>query len=380
MTQTAPKRRAEVTAREIRRQRLMRLGLRLVLWVVAPTLLASVYYGLIASQQYESVALVAVHSTRGAASIEPLAAILPSASSSRDGLVAREYVLSRSMLNELAEENGFVAHYQSPGADFLSRLDDDASNEDLYEYYLSKVDASHDAQSGTLTLRVRAFTAEDARAFAGSIIASAENMVNKLSDRERRDRTRLAEQEVARAEARLAEAQKQLLEVQGEGRDLDPTRSAEAVIAVRAQLDGELARLKAELDAARAVMHENAPKVVELRQKVAALRRQITRQGERLVTGDGEDMTKTIAKFEPAVWEKELAQQVLAAARQSLELARVEASRQQRYLVTIAEPSLPDVATHPRRLWRVATVAATALALMIIFTLLGAAVREHAKL
>jgi len=45
----------------------------------------------------------------------------------------------------------------------------------------------------------------------------------------------------------------------------------------------------------------------------------------------------------------------------------------------VAEPSLPDKPSHPRRLWSIATVFLAALALSGIIKLLMAATREHAK-
>jgi capsular polysaccharide transport system permease protein len=62
-----------------------------------------------------------------------------------------------------------------------------------------------------------------------------------------------------------------------------------------------------------------------------------------------------------------------------LERAREEAARTSAYLVVISEPSLPDAPAHPKRLWSIATVFVTALALVAIFSLLGSAVREHAQ-
>ncbi|MCB1234312.1 MAG: hypothetical protein KDM91_04500, partial [Verrucomicrobiae bacterium] len=50
-------------------------------------------------------------------------------------------------------------------------------------------------------------------------------------------------------------------------------------------------------------------------------------------------------------YEKEFAQRAYESALASLELARVDADRQHRYLVTIAQPSSPDSATYPV-VWR----------------------------
>jgi capsular polysaccharide transport system permease protein len=372
--------RTPTSSRDLRRVRARRLLARVVLWVVAPTLLAIGYYGCWASAQYESVAVVTVQSNEtSAANLDALSAILPPSGSGRDVLLVREYILSRAMLDVLVSEHDLAGHYQRSGADWWSRLSHDASSEDVYDYYLDKVKVSHDSNSRTLTLRVRAFSAASAEQFANAIIKSSENVVNALSERARADRMKLAEAEVAKAQERLGRAREALLHLQAEGADIDPSQTASAVLTIRTQLETELAKTRAELDALAAVMHRDAPKVLELRQKARSLERQIEAQNRKLAADDEGGLNESIFRFEPALLEKELAQRTFEAALQSLELARVDAAGQHRYLVTIAAPSHPNAPTHPRRGWGVLTVFVTALALMIVVSLLGAAVREHAK-
>jgi capsular polysaccharide transport system permease protein len=373
--------RTPTSSRDLRRARARRLLARFALWVGIPTLLGIGYYGCWASSQYESVAVVTVQSSEGSVTgLDALSAILPPSGSGHDVLLVREYILSRAMLAVLVGEHGLADHYQRSGADWWSRLAHDASSEDIYDYYLDKVKVSHDSSARTLTLRVRAFSAETAEQFANAIITSSEEVVNALSERARADRMKLAEAEVAKSEARMARARETLLRMQAEGSEFDPTQTASAVLAIRTQLEAELAKARAELDALVAVMHRDTPKVIEQRQRVRSLERQVAAQNRKLAPGDEGGLNESIFQFEPALIEKELAQRTFEAALQSLELARIEAAGQHRYLVTIAPPSRPDAPTHPRRGWAVAAVFVTALALMGVFSLLGAAVREHAKL
>jgi len=366
------------SARDIRRERARRVVIRLAIWVGLPTLIATVYYGFWAAPQYESVAVFSIQSERGAASLEGLAAILPATGSTRDAMIVREYINSRDMLDILIRDHEFVQHYENSG-DWVSRLAGDASSEEIYDYYLDRVDVTHSSQSGSLTLRVRAYSADRAQEFARAITDAAEHMVNEISDRARDDRIKVAEQEVVAVQERLQKARETLLRLQGEGADINPTQSAEALLTVRGELEADLARAQADLDALQAVMRSDAPKVKELRARVRSLRAQIEAQNKRLVASDGGSINESIARFEPAMIEKEFAEQAYAASLKSLELARVDSMRQKRYLVMISQPSRPSAATHPRRLWSIATVFAISFGLMIVLTMLGAAIREHAK-
>jgi capsular polysaccharide transport system permease protein len=292
---------AIATSRELRRRRARALGIGFAVWVALPTAIAAVYYGLIATPQYESIAILTVESSESAApTAERPESFLPHQASSRDVQLAREYIRSRAMLEVLARDHGVVEHYQDPAADRWSRLAAGASREEVYDYFQEKVQVSGDSSAGTLTLRVRAFSSAKATEIGKAVIATAEAMMNEVSGRAQRDQLERGAIEAKEAQARLA-------------------RALAAVAAA-------------------------GPKV---------------------------DEALTV--------EKDLARHSLEAALANLEASRVQSARQRRYLIAIAEPSVADQATYPRRLWNVLTVFITAVALAGVLSLLIAAIREHAK-
>lgn len=372
-----------IRARAMRRTRARRLLLRLVLCVGLPTLVAAFYYGLWASNQYRSVSVFTVETADGqvATGFETLLGALPTSGATRDILVVRDYILSRDMLAHLSAEHGWLEHFRDPARDAWSRLSASATSEDIYEDYLDRVRVVHDTQSNTLTLQVRAYSAEKAQELARAILVASERMVNDLSNRVRTDQIRFAEEQVEKAEGRYAKARDAVLALQSQGAEINPLESATATMGIRAELEAELAKARAELDTARAVMRPDAPKVQELQARVRSLSRQVEAQRHRLVDSDDQNgLNEQISRFEPFMLEKEFAQRALQSATASLELARVEAARQHRYLVTVAAPSMPDHATHPRRFWGVLTVFVLSLLVTAIGGVVVASIREHAKL
>lgn len=368
------------TVRELRKLRARRLARRLGLGVVLPTLLASLYYGVLVTPQYESISSFTVQAADGpsAPQLELIFASVPG-NAGRDAQLVQEHVLSRDMLHYLVEEHGFVEHYAASDVDFVSRLDGSAGSEELHDYYLEHVQVDYDNASGLLKLRVLAFDAESARRFSQAILDKSEAMVNALSARARDDRTALAQEELERAEVRLGEARAALTEAQSAGEELDPVQSAAAIYEVRGQLEAQLASARAELSALRATAPTASPDVVAQQRRVSALQRQLGEQNERLAGESGASLRAAISHFEPLMVEKEFAERAYASALTSLEMARVDAARQHRYLVTLAGPSEPSDATHPDVLWSILTFLVLCLAVLGIGTLLVASVREHAN-
>lgn len=368
------------TARDLRKRRQRRTVLRLGVGVVLPTLLAAVYYGLIAAPEFESISAFTVRSADGGGGmgLEFFIASVPGSSAGADAMLAQEYILSRDMLAKLESDNDFVAHYRDHG-DFASRLGSDADAEERFEYYSEHVSVEHDSTSGVITLAVRAYSAAKAAELNEAMLRAAEALVNELNERSRRDRIDLAQRQLAAEETRLVAARAALVAFQAEHDEINPLESAAAVLTVRSQLEGELASARAELIALRRTLQPNAPEVLSLRGRITALQAQVDSQTARLSNGET-GFAATIAAFEPLMVEKEFAQQAYQSALAALEMARVEADRQNRYVVSVARPSVPDAPTHPDEVRGVLTVTVICFMLLGVGSLLLASVREHANL
>jgi capsular polysaccharide transport system permease protein len=338
------------------------------------------YYGLVAAPEFESTSAFTVRSADGGGGvgIELFIASVPGSSAGRDAMLVQEFVLSRDMLERLEADHGFVEHYRDHG-DFLSRLASDAAFEERFDYYRDHVSVEHDSQSGVITLQVRAYSAEKAAELNRAMVAAGEHMVNDLNDRSRSDRIALAGRELSHAEARLTAARAALVAFQAEHDEINPLESAAALLAVRSEIEAELASARAELSATRRTLQPNAPEVLALRGRVAALQSQVDATTARLSNGET-GFAATIAAFEPLMVEKEFAQRAYQSTLTALEMARVEADRQHRYVVTVASPSVPDAPTHPNGLRGVLSVAAVSFMLLGVGSLLLASVREHANL
>jgi capsular polysaccharide transport system permease protein len=371
-------------AQALRRQRSRRLAKRLTLYVLLPTAVAATYYAGVASRQYESYATFTVQSSelRPTLGMDGLLAGLASGGAvAHDALAVRDYVLSRDMLARLEQEHHFIAHYKDRQQDLLSRLRGDASFEEAYEYFGHKVTADYDPVSGSITLRVRAFSPDAAAKLSAAILSYSEEMVNKLSERERRDRTAYAESEVKKAEERLTKARQAVVALQQKHSDINPLQTATAAMTIRTALEAEMAKARAEMMQLKSFMKEDSPQVLAAAEKVKSLSAQVAGESRRLVdpTKPG-GINASLADFDAGMVEKEFAQKAYESSMATLEMARADADRQHRYVAVIASPSKPDESTYPHRLRSIAAALVVSFLIWGTVSLMGAAVREHARL
>ena len=352
----------------------------LLLVVGLPTLLAAIYFGFIASDIYISETRYAIRSSERAPAVDFLTSVLsPSgvAASSEDTLIVRDYILSRDMLNQLQARLDLKQHYSSEDADWLARLKPNATEEDFLEYYRNRVEVLIDSVSNITLLRVRAFDPELARSIAQEIVERSEVLINKWSERITEDTLRFARNEVDTTEGIVREASTALTKFRNEFRSIDPSQETSAVLGIITGLEAQLADAKAQLIETTTYMRSDSQQAKQLRNKVAALERQIDNDRNRLAGQSGTELTRLIDGYEPLLLEQNLAAQRYASALTSLEVARAEAQRKQRYLIPFVTPELPDEPLEPERLWNIFTVFIGALLLYAIGALVWAAITDH---
>ena len=173
-------------------------------FVLAPSLGCVTYLAFIASDQYMAEARFAVRAAQFKSTDSKTGSIQLSSSglpvlAGQDAYVVASYIRSPAIFADLPGSLDLRAIYSRPEADFWAHLDPKASLEQLSDYWRSTVSAYVDGPSGVVTVKVRAFRPEDAEALAKAIVSASEALVNRLSERARRDAMGHAEEGVRRA-------------------------------------------------------------------------------------------------------------------------------------------------------------------------------------
>jgi capsular polysaccharide transport system permease protein len=351
--------------------------------VLLPTVLAGIYYGLIASDTYVSESRFVVRSPQRP-QLSGLGAILGGggfARSQDDTYSVHDFILSRDALRELNEKLNVEKMYSSEAIDPFDRftsLDWDLSFESFYKYYRRRVAIEYDSVSAISVLTVRAYSAEDARNVNALLLSMGERLVNQLNDRSRSDLINVAQKEVKAAEDRAKDASLALSGFRTKQSVFDPDRQAAMQLQGVARVEDELLATEAQLAQLRQVSPTN-PQIATLTSHAELLRRAIAEQNAKVAGGRSGSFTAQSSGYDRLQLEKTFAERQLATALAALETARDEAQRQQLYLETIVQPNLPDSAIEPRRIRTVAMVFLLGLIVWGVLSLVVSSVREHTE-
>ena len=356
----------------------------LLIIVAVPAAIAAAYYFLIATDQYVAefrFALRSAEPERHDPALFLQESIAPSVIGV-DSYALVQYLASRAIIDDLSATLDLRQIFSRSEADWPARLDLPVSIEELVRYWKRQVDAFFDATNGTIVVRARAFTPQDALKLAEGILASSERLVNDLSARARRDALRNAEDEVGRAEKRLKSALTRLREYRDKEGIIDPRKTADATIALAGRVRDELVRADTELSTLKHYMRDDAPsiKILEARvQSLEAQRRAVESEVTDTEKTRSEALSRVMGSYEQLESERTFSENTYQHALQALDHSRINADRQQVYLATFVQPTLPEEALYPRRLQSFLVVSGVAFAVWIISGFIVQSVRDHLR-
>ena len=357
-------------------------------FVALPALAATLYFALWASDEYvaesrfavHSVANVAVSSSEGAKKATTSGSVTGGFSAaSGDAYLVADYVRSRACVEEVGKSLDLKAIFRRPEADFVSRLQADASPEAMQRYWERMVTSYVDPPSGIVTVTVAAFRREDALAVSQAILAAAEKMANELSARARADIIRLADAEVASAEARVAASLSEMRDFREKAGFIDPKLQAQTLTQTLETLIAQRIKLQTDLEVSVKAMSPQAPTLTTLKSRLDELDTQIAAEKAKLTSRsqDPAALANLLPAYEALLVRNTFAEKLYGLAADGLERARLRAEAQTIYLDVFVPPATPQEATYPLRIASPILIALSALVLWGIGALTAALIEDH---
>lgn len=355
--------------------------------VVVPLIVAIAYFSVLSMDRYVSRSTLVVRSLGGqggssaaAQQMQGLSMLLGAgnASSLEETLYVREYVSSQDMLDTLQAKLNWSKHYAGHWPDFWYYLPEDATREELLKFYQRMVTTTFDETNGLLTVQVQAFNKEFAKKTLDMIIAESERFVNELSHRLARDQVDFAQGELERARLNYEEKRKAMLDFQAVHNLLDAEQSATSRNEVIATLQSNLITAYATLRSMRETLNKESPQIQQQLRTIRALEQQIAVEEKKLVATSSSGQLNAIAsKYRALEVDAGIAEDNYKSTVNSLETARIEATKKMRSLSIIVSPNMPDEPLYPRRGYGLVTVLIILLLVYGIVRFAIATIRDH---
>jgi len=353
---------------------------RIIGAAVVASLLAAVYWMLIASDRYVSEAHVIIQRTdlAGGQAMD-FSSLLGGGNGSRaDQLLLRDHLRSVDMLQKLDASLKLRDHYSDWRRDPLSRMwNADASIEWFHRHYLSRVSVELDEYSGILMVKSQGYDPETARAVTVLLVQEGERFMNQLAHGLAQDQVAFLETQVEQMKQRAMQAREAVLAYQNSKGLVSPQATAESIAGIVGQLEAQRTELQTQRGALQAYLVSDHPNVVLLNQQIAAVERQIAQERAKLASPGGKTLNRTVEEFQRLEMEAVFAQDIYKSALIALEKGRVEATRTIKKVSVLQAPSRPEYPVEPRRAYNTLVFMLVTLLLAGVAHLLAAIVRDH---
>lgn len=347
--------------------------------VLIPCLLSAVYLFLLAENQYISKSKLIIKQEKESASIPSNLAILQNFSTSgfQNALLLKEYILSQDMLTSLDKKLDLKAKYKSHKIDFISCLWS-KRKEKFLDFYRARVNLFIDETSGVITLDYRDENSKFAQKVLKEIIKQGEEFINEISYNLTSHQLEFVNTEHEKLRDELAIAEEELKAFQNKHQFLTPDRESGSISTIISRLESELAVKEIELKRLRAYLTDKSFEVKDLQNSVYALKRKINSEKSKLANNSGNTKISDLSlQFENLKLNVELLREAYKMSLANLQATRTQSLKKVNFLVTIEQPTLPELSEYPKRFYSMSVIFILSMLLVGIARLGIAFVREH---
>jgi capsular polysaccharide transport system permease protein len=364
---------------------------RLILWsflifVAIPSLTFLIYKAVFASPQYVSeVKLVVRSADKNEAIMEGLSVFQKlisrnGISSNQDGQIVISYIKSRAILEDIGGKPILSAIYGRDDIDYFSRLKGKQSYEDIQKYWKRHITSSIDTISNILTVRVRAYSSADAYTIAQKILENSEKLINRISERTRKDALDRAAAEVDRAATNLAAQRQALLEFRNRSGSIDPIADVKSTSSLifaltlqKVELESQMASVAGSIDPGSVIERQRRTQIGTLDKKIEELKATLTNKAS------VDAISEKLREYEQLRLRGLFAEKIYELSQREYESARKEMSRQQIFVNPIVSPKAPESATYPMVFLESGLFFVVSLMLWGIAMLITASFIDHAE-
>ncbi len=355
------------------------------IFVIAPSLIAALYYFAIASGQYVSetrmvVRTIGVSERFDTSEKRQGRAVIGGDSLTQDSYIVANYLKSPQIARKLQSEIDLRRFYTNRSIDLLSRLSAESTFEELYQYWLKHVDTYVDGPSGIIVFTVRAFSADDAVAISQAALAASNEMIDAISEKAKTDLVQRGEHDVTKSLEEYRKALDELREYQNRTGILDPVSSAKMAIAIISKLTEEKLALLVDLRSLEAANADNTARGRQLRRSIAALDEQIALRQNSMAGNDATDgtqLSKSLTEFSRLETRRIVTQALYEATVRNLDTAKSTALKRTTFISVFSESHVPEEPEYPDRFSEWIILTAGLFTLWMTATLVWMSIEDH---
>ncbi|MDA7551655.1 capsule biosynthesis protein [Rhodobacteraceae bacterium] len=361
-----------------RRRNILMLVLRLAAFIFLPTLMSGYYFSSLATPMYSSKsAFQIIKADSGLGGAGGLLSGTQFATTP-DAIAVQSYLESKEAMLRLDRDASFKAHFSEPFIDVLQRLPESASNESAYKIYKKRIKLGFDPTEGVVNMEVISANPEVSVAFSRALITYAEEKVDGLSQRKKKNQLADAKESLQSAMEERGKAQEALVELQ-QSTLLDPEAYAASLRSQITTLEQQILSKELQLEALLDNLKPNESRVSGVRADIRRLRQAKidTEETIKAPMDNGMTLAELLSRIQVSMADVATRDMMFQSSLEHLRATESDATSQSRYLTLAVEPVSAESASHPHAFEDTLTVLLILCGIYLLISITASILREQ---
>ena len=343
-------------------------------------LLSSVYVLFIQSELYESKTALIVRdlSQNSTASTLGLSLLgVGNSSQLQDSKIVEEYLKSLDVYQLVDKKFHLTQHYKSDAIDFIERLPQDATREDVLKFYNKHLNIYYDETSGILSVAFDHVNPKKAQEILKFLVKNVDYQINQFNRRKAIKQLKFVKEEFEKSKEKMKEASERLEMYQKKHLLLDPSAQATSLIGIIAELESKLTQKKIEYATKKSYLNENNFELINIKNEIKQMKKSIQKVKQLLTGKNKNPLNKVLIKYEKLKMDLKLNTEVYKNALIQLETTKIDVAKNAKTLSILSKPNLPDGYLYPNKPKAFITILLLTLLSYGIVSMLSQIIKDH---
>lgn len=343
-------------------------------------IILNIYYLFIKTELYQSKTALIVRDMSQKTSTSDLGLSLLGMNNSsqlQDSKIVEEYLKSLDVYQMINNKFDLTNYYKSDSLDFVQRLRENDTIEDVVEFYNNHLEIYYDETSNILSVAFNHNDPKKAKEILEFLVENVEYQLNEFNRTKAKKELSFVEKEYLNAKKKMEDSSTKLEEYQNNHLLLDPTNQATSSTGIISGLESQITQKKIEYSAKKNYLNNNSFELISIKNEIQEMETSVKTLKKKLSGRENDRLNKILFDYDKLKLQLEFDTEVYKNILIQLETTKIDTIKNNKTLSILSKPNLPDGYTYPDKPKVFITILILTLLIFGIISLLGSIIRDH---